>query len=114
MRVAGVLEVLAEDIHKPQFGVVLHEAEVVIRKLLELLVNMVADIARVPEHLSQDRMHFHLHLPLPEYLTASLKRPQVRRHQHHIDLFILQGRLRLLALLDSLVSDCAVYEVLGV
>lgn len=52
VRVAGVLEVLAEVIHEPQLGMILHEAEIIIRKLLYLLVDVVADVAGVPEHLS--------------------------------------------------------------
>lgn len=114
MRVAGVLEVLAEVIHEPQLGVVLHEAEIIIRKLLCLLVDVVADVAGVPEHLGQNGMHLHPHLPLPEDLTASLEGPQVRRHQHHIDLLVPQGCLGLLALLDPLAGDCAVDVVPGV
>ena len=114
MRVAGVPEVLAEVIHEPQLRVVLHEAEVVVRKLLSLLIDVIADVAGVTEHLSQNRMDLHPHLSLPEYLTAGLKGSKVRGHQHHIDVLVLQGCLGPLALLDSLASDGAVDVVLGI
>lgn len=45
VRVTGLLKMLAEDIHKPQLRVILHEAKIIVRKLFDLLIDMVADIA---------------------------------------------------------------------
>lgn len=48
--IASILDVLAQDLDEPQFGVILHEREVKIRELLHPFFAMVANIARIPKY----------------------------------------------------------------
>jgi hypothetical protein len=114
MQADGVLEVVAQDFNKPEFGVVLHEAEVVVREGLRFVVHVAADVAGEPEDLGQQGVHFHPHLPLSEDLTAGLKRPEVRRDQHHVDGLTAERLPGRPALLPPFLRDSAVDVFSGV
>ena len=111
---AGGLDVGVEIVDEPQFRAVLHVAEIIVRELLQFFVVVAIDVAGVPKGLSEDGMHFYFNIPAPENLAAGLQGPLVRRHQDHINLFILEFLPRSSTLRLALLRDTAIDELPGI
>ena len=85
-------------------------AEVVIWKLLDFLVVVGVDIAGIPKGFCEDGMNLYSNIPAPEDLPAGLQGPLVGRHQHQVNIFLLQLLPGSPALLLPLLSNAAIDE----
>lgn len=114
VNLAGVTDVLAEDLDEPQLGVVGHVPEIELGEVSLLFLDVTADVTGEPEHLREDRVHLHADVTPPEDLLAGLERPAVRGDEDDVDILGLEllpgaGALRL-----ALLRDAAVDVLLGV
>ena len=114
MDVAGVADMLAEDLNEPQLRVVSHVAEVELGKVLLLFLDVTADVAGEAEDLGEDGMHLHPDVSSPKDLLAGLECPPVRRDEDNVDLLGLEFLAGSSALRLALLGDAAVDILLGV
>lgn len=114
MDVAGVADMLAEDLDKPQLRVVSHMTKVELWKVLLLFLDMTADIAGEAEDLREDGVYFHMNVASPKDFLAGFERPSVRTNKNNVDVLRLQLLTSSDALRLTLLGDTAVNILFGI
>jgi hypothetical protein len=114
VNVAGIPDMLAQDLDEPQLRMISHMAEVELREVLLFFLDVAADIARETENLREDGMHLHANVAPTKDFLACFEGPAVRRDQHNVNVLCLEFLTSSSALGLTLLSDAAVDILLGV